>query len=174
MDQDKMLDGIRTFLDGLDERFPGDDLENTARRVARAWVEDLVGGYATSAADLLTWTPVPDGAVSGWAMRTISAEVTAPIRYAGLDSDDPLTFKVYDPDRMVLGKRMEDHLRMAVCYWHSFNWPGSDVFGAGTFYLLRMMNKRPATPKLGLRDGPIRTAGITPAPQVDPDFIPGE
>ena len=61
------------------------------------------------------------------------AEVTEPIRYAGLDSDDPLTFKVYDPDRMVLGKRMEDHLRMAVCYWHSFNWPGSDVFGAGTF-----------------------------------------
>ncbi|WP_227270404.1 cytochrome ubiquinol oxidase subunit I [Roseobacter weihaiensis] len=48
------------------------------------------------------------------------------------------------------------------------------VFGAGTFYILRMMNKRPATPKLGLRDGPIRTAGITPAPQVDPDFIPGE
>jgi xylose isomerase len=27
---------------------------------------------------------------------------------------------------------MEDHLRIAVCYWHSFNWPGSDVFGAGT------------------------------------------
>jgi len=61
------------------------------------------------------------------------AEVAEPIRYAGLDSDDPLTFKVYDPDRIVLGKRMEDHLRMAVCYWHSFNWPGSDVFGAGTF-----------------------------------------
>ncbi|ABG30471.1 cytochrome ubiquinol oxidase subunit I [Roseobacter denitrificans] len=48
------------------------------------------------------------------------------------------------------------------------------VFGAGTVYILRMMNKPPATPKLGLRDGPIRTAGITPAPQVDPDFIPGE
>ncbi len=46
------------------------------------------------------------------------------------------------------------------------------VFGAGTFYILRMMNKRPATPKLGLRDGPIRTAGITPAPQIDTDFIP--
>ena len=44
-----------------------------------------------------------------------------------------LAFEVYDPDRMVLGKRMEDHLRMAACYWHSFNWPGSDVFGAGTF-----------------------------------------
>ena len=48
------------------------------------------------------------------------------------------------------------------------------IFGAGTFYILRMMNKRPATPRLGLRDGPIRTAGITPAPQVNPDFIPGE
>ncbi len=44
-----------------------------------------------------------------------------------------LSFQVYDPDREVLGKRMEDHLRMAVCYWHSFNWPGSDVFGSGTF-----------------------------------------
>ncbi|MDH3250019.1 MAG: xylose isomerase [Acidimicrobiia bacterium] len=61
------------------------------------------------------------------------AEVAEPIRHAGLDSDDPLTFKIYDPDRIVLGKRMEDHLRMAVCYWHSFNWPGSDVFGTGTF-----------------------------------------
>ena len=48
------------------------------------------------------------------------------------------------------------------------------VFGAGTFYILRMMNKRPATPKLGLREGPIRTAGITPAPQIDADFFPGE
>jgi len=48
------------------------------------------------------------------------------------------------------------------------------VFGAGTFYILRMMNKRPATPNLGLRDGPIRTAGMAPAPLVDPDFIPSE
>lgn len=37
------------------------------------------------------------------------------------------------------------------------------VFGAGTVYILRMMNKRPDTARLGLRDGPIRTAGITPA-----------
>ena len=48
------------------------------------------------------------------------------------------------------------------------------VFGAGTYYLLRMMNKRPATPRLGLRDGPIRTAGITPAQQIEEDFTPGE
>lgn len=48
------------------------------------------------------------------------------------------------------------------------------VFGAGTHYLLRMMHKRLSTPKLGLADGPIRTAGITPAPQIDDTFIPGE
>lgn len=60
-------------------------------------------------------------------------DVRERIRFGGLDSDDPLTYKVYEPDRVVLGKRMEDHLRIAVCLWHSFNWPGSDVFGAGTF-----------------------------------------
>jgi xylose isomerase len=59
--------------------------------------------------------------------------VTDRIEFEGLGSDNDLAFKVYDPDRLVLGKRMEDHLRIAVCYWHSFNWPGSDVFGAGTF-----------------------------------------
>jgi xylose isomerase len=59
--------------------------------------------------------------------------VAGPIPFGGLESTDPLSFKVYQPDRMVLGKRMEDHLRIAVCLWHSFNWPGSDVFGTGTF-----------------------------------------
>jgi xylose isomerase len=34
---------------------------------------------------------------------------------------------------MVLGKRMEDHLRVAVCYWHSFAWQGGDPFGGQTF-----------------------------------------
>jgi xylose isomerase len=57
----------------------------------------------------------------------------APIRFEGPDTDADLAFRVYDPDRVVLGTRMADHLRMAVCYWHSFNWPGSDVFGDGTF-----------------------------------------
>ena len=61
------------------------------------------------------------------------SEVKEPIRFGGLDSTDPLSFKVYQPDRLVMGKRMEDHLRIAVCLWHSFNWPGSDVFGSGTF-----------------------------------------
>jgi xylose isomerase len=61
------------------------------------------------------------------------SSVPGPIRFGGLASDDPLSFKVYQPDRLVLGRRMEDHLRIAVCLWHSFAWPGSDVFGAGTF-----------------------------------------
>ncbi len=55
------------------------------------------------------------------------------VRYAGPEATDDLAFRWYDPDRVVLGKRMEDHLRFAVCFWHSFCWPGSDVFGAGTF-----------------------------------------
>jgi xylose isomerase len=61
------------------------------------------------------------------------SDVPEPITFGGLDSSEPLSFKVYEPDRQVLGKRMEDHLRIAVCLWHSFNWPGSDVFGQGTF-----------------------------------------
>ncbi|MGH9132816.1 MAG: xylose isomerase, partial [Ilumatobacteraceae bacterium] len=54
------------------------------------------------------------------------------IRYAGPDSDDPLAFRWYDADRVVGGRSMADHLRFAVCYWHSFNWDGFDIFGAGT------------------------------------------
>jgi xylose isomerase len=61
------------------------------------------------------------------------AGVPQRIPFGGLESTDPLAFKVYQPDRLVLGKRMEDHLRIAACLWHSFNWPGSDVFGVGTF-----------------------------------------
>src|SRR5437870_4404752 len=60
-------------------------------------------------------------------------EVPSRIPYAGPDTKDPLSYAVYDPDRIVLGKRMADQLRIAVCLWHSFNWPGSDVFGVGTF-----------------------------------------
>lgn len=55
------------------------------------------------------------------------------IRYEGPESDNPLAFHCYDPDRVVLGKRLADHLRVAVCYWHTFCWDGTDMFGAGTF-----------------------------------------
>ncbi len=54
------------------------------------------------------------------------------IPYEGPDSDNPLAFRWYDADRVVAGRRMEDHLRFAVAYWHSFNWDGFDIFGRGT------------------------------------------
>ena len=56
-----------------------------------------------------------------------------PIRYEGPASDNDLAFKHYDKDRLVLGKRMEDHLRFAACYWHNFVWTGLDPFGGATF-----------------------------------------
>jgi len=59
--------------------------------------------------------------------------IAEPIRHEGPESDKALAFRWYDPDRKVLGKRMEDHLRFAVCYWHSFTWPGGDPFGGQTF-----------------------------------------
>lgn len=66
-------------------------------------------------------------------MSEFFSEIARPVRFAGASTaPGDLAFRVYDPDRLVAGKRMEDHLRIAVCYWHSFNWPGSDIFGAGT------------------------------------------
>ncbi|MEO0466460.1 MAG: xylose isomerase [Pseudomonadota bacterium] len=55
------------------------------------------------------------------------------IRYEGPLSNHALAYRHYAQDKPVLGKRMEDHLRMAVCYWHTFCWDGFDIFGAGTF-----------------------------------------
>ena len=57
----------------------------------------------------------------------------SPIAFEGQTSENPLAFKWYDKNRMVAGKRMEDHLRFAVCYWHSFCWDGRDPFGGDTF-----------------------------------------
>ncbi len=66
-------------------------------------------------------------------MAGFFTDVPERIEFGGIDSTDPLAYRIYEPDRLVAGKRMEDHLRVAVCLWHSFNWPGSDVFGVGTF-----------------------------------------
>jgi xylose isomerase len=66
-------------------------------------------------------------------MSSFFTGVPGLVKAAGQDAGEGLAYRVYDPDRRVAGKRMEDHLRIAVCYWHSFNWPGSDVFGSGTF-----------------------------------------
>ena len=58
---------------------------------------------------------------------------TAPVTYGGNDVRSPLAFRWYDKDRIVHGRRLEDHLRFAICYWHSFCWPGGDPFGGETF-----------------------------------------
>jgi xylose isomerase len=60
-------------------------------------------------------------------------EVTEPIAFRGTSTDDPLAFRWYDAERMVGDRTMAEHLRFAVCYWHSFCWGGSDVFGGPTF-----------------------------------------
>ncbi len=54
------------------------------------------------------------------------------IKYEGPKSDNPLAYKWYDETRMVAGKTMKDHLRYAVCYWHTFCNTGADPFGPGT------------------------------------------
>ncbi len=54
------------------------------------------------------------------------------IRYEGSESDNPLAFKAFDASRVVAGKTMEEHLRFAVCYWHTFCATGADPFGPGT------------------------------------------
>ena len=55
-----------------------------------------------------------------------------PIRYAGPDSRNPLSYRYYDPDRIVAGKRMADHFRFSVAYWHTFRGTGIDPFGQPT------------------------------------------
>lgn len=52
------------------------------------------------------------------------------IQYEGSKSDNPLSFKFYNPDEKIGGKTMKDHLRFAVAYWHTFQGRGSDPFGA--------------------------------------------
>ena len=55
------------------------------------------------------------------------------IKYEGPSSTNEFAFRHYNPDEVILGKRMEDHMRFAVAYWHSFAWPGGDPFGGQTF-----------------------------------------
>ena len=54
------------------------------------------------------------------------------IEFEGRDSKNPLAFRWYDENRVVAGKTMKDHMRFAVCYWHTFCNTGGDPFGPGT------------------------------------------
>jgi len=54
------------------------------------------------------------------------------INYLGPNSDKQLAYRYYDADKMVLNKTMAEHLKISVCYWHTFCWHGGDAFGSGT------------------------------------------
>ncbi|MCF6444032.1 xylose isomerase [Nereida sp. MMG025] len=55
------------------------------------------------------------------------------VTFEGPDSTNEFAYRHYDANEMVMGKRMEDHLRFAVAWWHSFAWEGGDPFGGRTF-----------------------------------------
>ncbi|EKE08639.1 MAG: hypothetical protein ACD_17C00070G0001 [uncultured bacterium] len=65
------------------------------------------------------------------------------IPYEGPNSKKHLSFRYYDAKKKILGKSMEEHLRIAVCFWHSFSWLGSDMFGMNTFERPWMREKDP-------------------------------
>ena len=54
------------------------------------------------------------------------------IAYEGPESDNPLAFRWYNPEEVIEGKTMKEHLRFTVCYWHTFRGTGSDPFGSCT------------------------------------------
>jgi len=86
MDATKMEAGIRLFLEGLGERFAGDDLDKTPSRVAKAWADDLVSGYKTDPAAELTFVPAPAvcGPVLAKDIRFASVCVHHLLPFAGL------------------------------------------------------------------------------------------
>ena len=51
------------------------------------------------------------------------------IKFEGKESDNPLSYKYYDPNRKLMGKSLRDHFKFAMCYWHSMNDNGTDPFG---------------------------------------------
>ena len=53
------------------------------------------------------------------------------IRYEGPDTKNPLAFRHYDADEVVLGKTMREHLRFSVAFWHTMRGSGADPFGPG-------------------------------------------
>ncbi len=56
----------------------------------------------------------------------------SPIPYEGQKSKNPLAFKYYNPNEIIAGRTMKDHLRFSVVYWHTFRNRLADPFGVGT------------------------------------------
>ncbi|MDH5825724.1 xylose isomerase [Sphingobacterium sp. SG20118] len=56
------------------------------------------------------------------------------VKFEGVNSDNPLAFRWYDPTRVVAGRTMAEHFKFACAYWHSFNGDGADPFGGRTHF----------------------------------------
>jgi xylose isomerase len=54
------------------------------------------------------------------------------IEFEGKDSKNPMAYKHFEPEKIILGKPMKDHLKFAVAFWHTFNGRGDDMFGEGS------------------------------------------
>lgn len=54
------------------------------------------------------------------------------IKFEGLNSDNAMAFRWYEPNRIVAGKTMKEHFKFACSYWHAFNGNGADPFGGAT------------------------------------------
>lgn len=59
--------------------------------------------------------------------------IKKPAKFEGAKTKKEFAFRYYDKNKKVLGKTMAEHLRFAICWWHSTCWPGSDPFGGDTF-----------------------------------------
>lgn len=55
------------------------------------------------------------------------------VKYEGTQTNNPFAFRHYNPEQIILGKTMAEHLRFSICYWHNFCWAGTDMFGANSF-----------------------------------------
>ncbi|MBI0104492.1 xylose isomerase [Gilliamella sp. W8145] len=55
------------------------------------------------------------------------------VKYEGTQTNNPFAFRHYNPEQIILGKTMAEHLRFSICYWHTFCWAGTDMFGANSF-----------------------------------------
>jgi xylose isomerase len=55
------------------------------------------------------------------------------IQYEGKDTNNALAYRYYNPEQVIMGKTMAEHLRLAVCFWHTFCWSGADIFGENAY-----------------------------------------
>ena len=54
------------------------------------------------------------------------------VDFEGKDSKNPIAFKYYNPDEVIAGKSMREHLKFALSWWHTMGADGTDMFGVGT------------------------------------------